>query len=141
MKTYREAKRKNRLIFFAPIIIIAVIIGVFFVVKHNAGKEGVSDETGSAEEERVDSSSGKDTEPELSPEELYEIELSKRVEEALSGMSLEEKLCQMFIVTPEMLTGVDTATSAGEATKAAYNTYPVGGVIYFKKNLLHNTSL
>jgi beta-N-acetylhexosaminidase len=59
-----------------------------------------------------------------------------RAEELLSEMSLEEKICQLFIVTPEGLTGVSRATIAGETTKQALASFPVGGIIYYQGNLL-----
>ena len=40
-----------------------------------------------------------------------------------------------FFVTPEAITKVETATLAGEATKAAIESQPVGGLVYFAKNL------
>ena len=57
------------------------------------------------------------------------------VQEILDDMTLEEKVCQLFMITPEALTGVETATQAGQATQKAYDKYPVGGIIYFSKNL------
>ena len=50
-------------------------------------------------------------------------------------MTDEEKLWQLFFVTPEAITNVDTATVAGETTKKALEQYPVGGIVYFAKNL------
>ena len=50
-------------------------------------------------------------------------------------MTLDEKLWQLFFVTPEAITKVETATLAGEATKAAIESQPVGGLVYFAKNL------
>ena len=38
-------------------------------------------------------------------------------------------------MTPEAITNVNTATVAGEATKKALAQYPVGGIVYFAKNL------
>ncbi len=54
----------------------------------------------------------------------------------LAAMTLEEKIWQLFIVSPEDITGVRTATVAGEATKAALEQYPVGGLCYFAPNLV-----
>ena len=51
------------------------------------------------------------------------------------GMSLEDKICQLFIITPEALTGVSVATVCGDATKEALDKWPVGGLIYFSANL------
>ena len=58
-------------------------------------------------------------------------------EQVMQDMSLEEKVYQMFIVTPESL--VDNAVTAviqtGNMTKQALEDKPVGGIIYFSKNL------
>lgn len=53
----------------------------------------------------------------------------------LETMTAEEKIWQMFFVTPESMTGVEAATIAGPATESAIKKYPVGGIIYFSKNL------
>ena len=59
-----------------------------------------------------------------------------RAEELLSGMTLREKLCQLMIVRPEVLTGESPVTAAGETTRLALETYPVGGLIYSVDNLV-----
>ena len=51
-------------------------------------------------------------------------------------MTLEDKISQMFFITPEALTGVRTVTSAGTATVSALQEYPVGGLVYFEQNLV-----
>ena len=58
-----------------------------------------------------------------------------RAQAVLDTMTQEEKLWQLFFVTPEALTGVETATRAGDTTKAALEAMPVGGIVYFAKNL------
>ena len=60
---------------------------------------------------------------------------AKKAQTVLASMTQDEKLWQLFFVTPEALTNVNTATVAGETTKSALQTYPVGGIIYFAKNL------
>lgn len=57
------------------------------------------------------------------------------VAEIVRQMTLEEKVAQIFFVRPEAITGVETATAAGDATKDAYNLYPVGGIVYFAENI------
>lgn len=59
-----------------------------------------------------------------------------RAEELLSSMTLREKLCQLMIVRPEVLTGESPVTAAGETTRLALETYPVGGLIYSVDNLV-----
>lgn len=61
----------------------------------------------------------------------------RRAQAMLRTMELEEKVYQLFIVTPEALTGVDAATIAGDATREALEAKPVGGLIYFSKNLVN----
>ena len=58
-----------------------------------------------------------------------------KAEEMLTKMSLHEKICQLFIVTPEALTGYDTVTAADDKMDKALKNYPVGGIILFAKNL------
>ena len=41
----------------------------------------------------------------------------------------------MFFVAPEDIVGVDQVTAAGDATAEALMKYPVGGILYFGKNL------
>lgn len=59
------------------------------------------------------------------------------VDDILSDMTLEEKICQMFIVTPEELTGYDTVTESDEVVRLAVENMPVGGLIYFAENLIY----
>lgn len=78
------------------------------------------------------------TEPEQEPVEIEktpEEKMDEVVNEAISVMSLEDKVAGLFIVTPESITGVNTAIKAGEGTKEALSKYAVGGIIYFSKNI------
>ena len=53
-----------------------------------------------------------------------------RADEILAGMTLREKLYQMFIVTPDMLAGETGVKSMTPALKEGLETFPVGGIIY-----------
>lgn len=64
-----------------------------------------------------------------------EEELTAQTEEILAGMTLEEKICQLFVITPEALTGSDSVTAAGERTREAIHATPVAGLVYFNENL------
>jgi len=62
--------------------------------------------------------------------------IESQVSYYLSKLTLEEKICQMFVVNPEDLVNNPSAYKlAGETTRAAINEYPVGGVVYFGANL------
>ena len=63
-------------------------------------------------------------------------------------MTLEDKIYQLFIVTPEALVKTKGVQYAGDQTKAALDARHVGGLVYFESNmrsisqardLLHNT--
>ncbi len=68
-------------------------------------------------------------------EENLEGKTQMTVEEALQEMTLREKVLQLFMVTPEALTGVDEVYAAGAKTEESIREYPVGGIVYFKQNL------
>lgn len=70
------------------------------------------------------------------PETTAPTEALSAAEEQLAGMTLEEKIYQMFIVTPELLTDIYPVTAAGETTRIALEQQPVGGLIYFSENLV-----
>ena len=81
-------------------------------------------------------------EPESEPESVPEPEPEEpdptdaRVQELLGAMTAEQKIAQLFFVSPEALTGSTGAvTVAGEATREAFTQRPVGGVIYSYDNL------
>ncbi|MCI1665622.1 MAG: glycoside hydrolase family 3 protein [Atopobiaceae bacterium] len=63
------------------------------------------------------------------------------VKDLLGRMTLEEKVAQLFVVTPEQLTGVDVATVAGSITREALGRVPVGGLCYFSQNITGNQQL
>ena len=56
--------------------------------------------------------------------------------ELLSQMSVEQKVAQMFIITPEDLTGVARVTVAGGTTQAALSEFQVGGLVYGSSNIV-----
>jgi len=74
--------------------------------------------------------------PVLTPAPDPEAEAKARTAEVLQGMSLRDKLCQMIVTTPSAITGVSKVTAAGEATRAALEQYPVGGLFYNKTNMV-----
>lgn len=69
------------------------------------------------------------TEPPVEPE-------VAAAQSTLDGMTLEQKVYQMLMVTPESLTGKSPVTVAGDATRDALERYPVGGLIYFGQNIV-----
>ena len=149
----------------AGLILAAILFGCVFVIRsisgaaqggnggvqeEDGGAAGVEEPTGETASEQTETSGQSETpEPtdisaqqensaeegsiqqETSGEETLEAQIRGYVE----AMTLEEKVAGLFIITPEQLTGVGTAVQAGESTREALEQYPVGGLVYFAKNI------
>ncbi len=70
----------------------------------------------------------------------HEINYSDDIDTMIACMSLHEKICQMIIVTPSVLTGTSKVTSA-ESMYLALQNYPVGGMILDKSNIVNAAQL
>lgn len=69
-------------------------------------------------------------------EEVEEVQdEDAELKERIASMSVEQKAANLFIVTPESITGVNKATKAGEGTKTALQQYAVGGIVYRNQNI------
>lgn len=75
--------------------------------------------------------------PEPSPSPTpTEAELrAARVSEILEGMTLHEKVCQLFVVHPEALAGSSPVLSADDTLGQALAGWPVGGFLFDKSNI------
>lgn len=58
------------------------------------------------------------------------------IDQKLEELTLQEKIAQMFMITPDALTGVDGTWNPGEVTETAYKERPVGGLIMMENNLV-----
>lgn len=65
---------------------------------------------------------------EISPQQMA-------IDAYISSMTIEQKVANLFIVTPESITGVTTATMAGDGTRSALSEYAVGGIVYAGRNI------
>lgn len=107
------------------------------------GKDNTVDTTSTSED--PDNSEGENT---VTEDKAIEMKLTnkekqqlKEVNEIIENMTLEEKISQMFIVSPEELTNYYNVTVAGTNTKNAINKYHVAGVIYFSGNIKSESQL
>ena len=122
-------------------VCLAAGIWGIFMLRGSAGKAGdhVENDNGNTGVAADVTESGTTTEERTADSqettEVTEEEKPSLVDETLAGMTLHEKVCQMMFVTPEELTGEDGVTVAGDATRQALENYPVGGIVYFAKNL------
>ncbi len=60
----------------------------------------------------------------------------EKIKKMISEMNLEEKICQLFVITPEALKNSSSpAKEADEKILSGLKSHPVGGVIFFSNNL------
>lgn len=132
---------KKALVVLIVMVCLAAGIWGIFMLRGSAGKAGghVENDNGNTGVAADVTESGNTTEEQTADSqettEVTEEEKPSLVDETLAGMTLHEKVCQMMFVTPEELTGEDGVTVAGDATRQALENYPVGGIVYFAKNL------
>ena len=94
------------------------------------GSNGTGGSTG------VDGSGGEGAGDGQNPEDAA-VAARAAVDERIGAMTLEQKVAQLFIVTPEALVeGVSQVTQAGDMTREGVTAHPVGGIVYFAQNLL-----
>ena len=109
-------------IIFATAILISILclISIVGCASGNAVSTDDSEQTTMNESETV---------------ETEEQKLDREVQAIIEAMTLEQKVDQLFFITPEALTNVDTVVQAGSSTEEALRNHPVGGLIYFAQNL------
>lgn len=142
-RAYRRARRKrNQLIAIIVVIVVGLalvaggILGVTQLMKQLNDKKH-TEELQAQLAELADSEPAVVEAPvEEEPQELTSDDyLNQIADSCIAEMSLENKVAGLFMVTPEALTGVDTVIQAGDTTKQKLSEYPVGGLVYFSKNI------
>ena len=77
-----------------------------------------------------------------SPTPRTSAEVRKDAAQALlDGMTTHEKICQLLIVQPEVLTGGSAVTGMTDSLSAALREYPVGGVLLSAQNMTSGEQL
>lgn len=132
---------KKLLIFLLSLLFLMLLTLFFIFMKED---QSLTDSSEKGNDVQTESGTENDSDKEgeqASSGQKEEEKLDAKVQDLIAGMSLEEKVAQMFFVTPENLTGVDAATQAGETTRQALTQYPVGGLVYFSKNIYDEEQL
>ena len=143
-REYRHKRRvRNQIVAYSVVLVVflaiaagGVVLGSKIVssIKEKKQAEELVRQQEQAEEQEAEEVVIDTPEPakEENAEDIYE----ELVETSIADMPLGDKIAGLFIVTPEAITGVTTATQAGNGTQEALNQYPVGGLIYFGQNIL-----
>lgn len=124
-------------------IVLLILVIVFGLVKQVKGPDESKDYAVNTQDNIVNEIPTETaTETETETETEYPgLTFSEDVEALLNGMSLEQQVAQLFVVSPETLTGVDRATVAGDGTRTALTNYPVGGIMYVRNNYMGRTQM
>ncbi len=149
----RKRRKRNQIAAYITVLLMIIIlaVGIVFGVKllkqNSEAKEAEQqtrvEELLSSEEElqvpEPEPTSTSEQEPSVEPEPVVELtpeqKLDGIINATIEAMPLEDKVAGLFVVTPESITGVDTAVKAGEGTQEALTKYAVGGIVYFSKNI------
>lgn len=151
-RIYRHRRRiRNQIIVYAVVFVFmaALIVGCIFAGRSIIGtarqKKLAEEQQKEAEEQQrlLEEQAAQDVVIDA-PESIEEPEedyLGEIVSAYISEMPLEDKVAGLFVVRPEAITGVSTVTQAGDGTREALNSYAVGGLVYFEKNILNKEQI
>lgn len=129
----RKKDTRNAMIVFSVFLVsvVLVVVGAVFALNRFVfNKDGEPAGTVAETENPTETEAEPETEPVPQIDPLTEEAL-----QFVAEMSLEDRVAQMFVITPDALTGFSGVTAAGDTTKEAYGNRPVGGLIYMSENL------
>ncbi len=132
-KKKKETKEAIAVLLIFVLILAAVVSGLTFAV-HKFVMPKLSERKNTEQLNTEDTGDAATDEPEQNT--VAEADpILEQAKALVSQMTLEQKAAQIFMITPDALTGVTGATAAGETTKSSFQQYPVGGIIYMGANL------
>lgn len=112
----------------ALVLVLSILTSVFAGVKKASGKEDTK------QEQSTENAVTEDVSYDIFTEGA--VVFDDEIEEKIASMTTEEKVAQMFLVSPEDFTGNDEVTVAGSGCQEAINTVPVGGMLLGRENFL-----
>ena len=134
----RQKDTKSAVIVCVIVVLILLVLvagGVFLVGRLLPKGGGQNEGTDGAElpGENVAATEEVTEQPQT---EVQTDPVEEQAAQLVSQMTLEDKIAQMFVITPNALTGYASGvTAAGDTTKEAYQSRPVGGIVYMADNL------
>ena len=126
----RDTKQATILFIIFLIAVLLAVAGLVFVI----GKFVIQDRADKPKEP-VGTQTQQPSEETAPPTVPVVDEATTKAAEYVAGMTLEDKIAQMFVITPDALTGFSGVTAAGDTTKEWYGKRPVGGIVYLPDNL------
>lgn len=149
-REYRRKRRKrNQLICILSLVLIFALIagGAFFGLSKVLGSMRIKKQSMALQEQIAMENEAEEPavieapveeEPTPEPEVDY---LGDIVESCISEMTIPNKVAALFMITPESLTNVDPVLKCGDTTRKLLGEYPVGGLVYFSKNIQSESQL
>lgn len=110
------------------LVVVVFVVGVVLVLHKFVKPKMTKPDTEKIE--TVETETPEETETGEVTDPMYEQAM-----QIATGLTLEQRVAQMFMITPDALTGVSGATRAGDSTRSAFAQYPVGGLVYMSANL------
>lgn len=139
-RRHSDTKIRRFLAILLSLIAICMTVLVVYTLRHSSTDpttaEGVTKTWVSTETTTVTEATEAATEP---TEPVDPIQAA--AQQTLDDMTLEEKVYQLFFVTHRELTGEFYANEAGETTREALETMPVGGVVFDNENIFSREQL
>ena len=128
-----KEKSWARYLLLLEVIVLLVVLGLVGYRQWKLAQEPVK------QVEEIDNDENQSEEPDDTKTDTQEPEtpvvvtgFSDEVNAQITKMTLEQKVAQLFVITPEMLTGMPKVTVTGQGTRTAMDQYPVGGLVYSK---------
>lgn len=136
MKRQQDTRKAIAICAVFAVVVIAAVAGAVFGISRFVGGMMKDKPQNEAAEPNTEVLPTEIIQPEPEPEPApVEDPFLEQARQTVAGMTLEDKIAQMFIITPDALTGFGGVTAAGDTTKEWYNKRPVGGMIYSANNL------
>lgn len=118
------------------LILLVLVAGGVFLVGRLLPKGGGQNEGTDGTELPGENVTATEEVTEQPQTEVQTDPVEEQAAQLVSQMTLEDKIAQMFVITPNALTGYASGvTAAGDTTKEAYQSRPVGGIVYMADNL------
>ena len=146
-KSRKQSEMAFRIVLSVLLGLIVVVMSIIVIYALKLGmnvpavSEGtvVSTEPSQSDSQEQESSTQESSEEPTEesteePTQPKDPELEK-AEALLATMSLEEKVYQMIFATPDSLEGIPGASTADEHTQQSLEQHPVGGLVYFSRNI------
>lgn len=127
-----KGKSGARYLLILEVIVLLVVLGLVGYKQLKLDKEPAKEtEVTKKEDIQQDKPQNEQVKPEK-PAILTGF--SDKVKDKITKMTLEQKVAQLFFLTPEMLTKTPKVTVTGPGTRTALDQYPIGGLLYGKDN-------